>query len=146
MTPELLQQRHLEKHRFRCRVFRCLKNPKESCLERWGCVIPPAFHRGNGATYWTNIPKRTQATICVARAGAKQETHWWWWWWWRSTSEQKPWGISAQLGMGDGKMPIPRPGLARNVWKLLFFQKEITWKAKCPIFKAKVAGFRGKVA
>ena len=27
-----------------------------------------------------------------------------------------------------------------------FFQEKTAWKAKCPIFKAAVAGFRGKVA
>ena len=116
-------------------VFPLLEKPQESCLERWGCVIPPAFHRGNGATYWTNIPKRTQAAICVARAVAKQvkPTCWWCWWWcwwlWRSTSEQKhvEWvGISTQhFGIRQWRVQKSRPGIAGNLRKCPIFFKRI---------------------
>lgn len=116
-------------------VFPLLEKPQESCLERWGCVIPPAFHRGNGATYWTNIPKRTQAAICVARAVAKQvkPTCWWCWWWcwwlWRSTSEQKhvEWvGISTQhFGIRQWRVQKSRQGIAGNLRKCPIFFKRI---------------------
>ena len=53
--------------------------------------------------------------------------------------------------MGSGADPLPN-GL-KNIWVSLGditptngSSYNTTWKAKCPIFKALVAGFRGKVA
>ena len=68
---------------------------------------------------------------------------------WMHFLHEKPWGsCHAAQKLSRGKFGGCRPLLAKvSIYTYIIFRYNLyTWNAKYPIFKAIVAGFRGKVA